>query len=197
MAPQTDSDEGAESSDEQSSSAASTTETEPSGACTLKESSSNPAVTLTGSLCGEAVSITTRAGSVIHLGRSAATDPETEVRVIEVLESEDPSAASNLEDAQFLVNLAFETGPEIASTLGEYSLVSGVFSLCGFGTVVFQQAPVTFEISDVVDGAVNGDITITLTDLLVAGFSPNHGQSKVAGCGGALDLTLTGRFVHQ
>lgn len=173
------------------------TEPEPTTQCQLIESTNNPQVTLSGRLCGETISLTTRAGAIIHLGRSQASDPETEVRVVEVLESANPEAAADFANAGFLVNLAFETGPEVASTVSTHNLTSGVFSLCGFGTVVMQSGPVIFEMSGIEDGARSGDITLTLSGMLVGGFSNQHGQSRVQLCGGELDLTLQGRFVHQ
>lgn len=173
------------------------TEREPTTQCQLMEASDNPQVTLSGRLCGETISITTRAGALIHLGRSQPTDPETEVRIIEVLESATPDAPADFANADFLVNLAFETGPEVASTVTTHNLVSGVFSLCGFGTVVMQSGPVIFEMSGIDDGATSGDITLTLSGLLVGGFAEQHGQTRVQVCGGELGLTLRGRFVHQ
>ncbi len=182
----TETDDSSPSPDDQSTSA-----------CNLNEANDNPLVTLSGRLCGETFSLATRAGAIVHLGRSQATDPETEVRVIEVLESADPGTPADLTSAEFLVNLAFETGPEVASAVSTHNLVSGVFSLCGFGTVVMQSGPVTFEMSGVDDGATSGDFTLTLTGLLVGGYSAQHGQSRVQACGGEVDLTLQGRFVHQ
>lgn len=166
-------------------------------ACNLTEATDHPQVTLSGRLCGETISVTTRAGAVIHLGRSQPTDPELEARVIEVLESDAPGTPADFANADFLVNLAFETGPEVTSAVSTHNLVSGVFSLCGFGTIVLQSGPVNFEISGVEDGATSGDIALTLTGLLVGGFSEMHGQTRVQLCGGEVDLTLRGRFVHQ
>lgn len=166
-------------------------------ACDLRVSETNPQVTLSGRICGETVSLTTRAGAVIHLGRSQPTDPESEIRAIEVLADGDPNAQSDLATAQFLVNMSFETGPELATPLSTHNLATGVFSLCGFGTVVMLQGPVTFEMAGVDDGAPSGDIDMTLSGLLVGGFSPQYGQTRVEACGGELELTLRGRYVHQ
>lgn len=166
-------------------------------ACNLEVSDTNPEVTLTGRVCGETISLTTRAGSVIHLGRSQATDPEGEIRAIEVLAGGDLNAQSDLATAQFLVNMSFETGPELGTPLSTHNLATGVFSLCGFGTVVMLQGPVTFEMEGVDDSVPSGDIDLTLSGLIVGGFSPQYGQSRVESCGGELELTLRGRFVHQ
>lgn len=166
-------------------------------ACTLRESSTNPVVTLSGRLCGETISVTTRAGTVIHLGRSRATDPDAEVRIVEVGQSTNPNAPIDFEMADFLVNLAFETGPEVGTSVSTHTLTSGVFSLCGFGTVVLQSGPVVIDVSGVDYGASSGDIAMTFSGLLVGGYAPKHGQSRVQPCGGEVDLTVRGRFSHR
>jgi len=185
---------GAPSNDETSLASESDDDT---AACVLREATSNPTVTLSGRLCGETISVTTRAGTAIQLGRSRATDPETEVRIVEVGQYINPSAPLDFETAEFLVNLAFETGPEVASSVSTHTLASGVFSLCGFGTVVLQSGPVVFEVSGVEDGASSGDIALTFSGMLVGGYAPQHAQSRVQPCGGEVDLTLRGRFVHR
>ncbi len=164
----------------------------PVGACNLQETSGSPVVTLSGRLCGETVNITTRAGKTVHLGRSSATDPEAEVRIVEVLDSAEPGAPASLRDAEFLLNLAFETGPELADGVSYHNLASGVFSLCGFGTVVFLAVPVTFQFSGV--DTSTGDFNLSLTGLLVSGYAEEHGQDRVTQCGGELDVTITGRL---
>jgi hypothetical protein len=164
----------------------------PVGACNPQETSSSPVVSLSGRLCGDPVNITTRAGKTIHLGRSSATDPETEVRIVEVLDSAEPGAPANLRDAEFLVNLAFETGPELADGVSYHNLASGVFSLCGFGTVVFLEGPVTFQFSEV--DTSTGNFNLSLAGLVVSGYADEHGQDRVTQCGGELGVTISGRL---
>lgn len=197
LAPKEDgADSGINPSDDTDEPTDETTDDEPV-TCDLPISDTNPTVTLSGRLCGETIALTTRAGAVIHLGRSQPTDPESEIRAIEVLGGGDPNAQSDLATAQFLVNMSFETGPELATPLSTHNLATGVFSLCGFGTVVMLQGPVTFEMAGVDDGAPSGDIDMTLSGILVGGFSPQYGQTRVESCGGELELTLRGRYVHQ
>lgn len=167
------------------------------GACKLVETSDSPVVTLSGRLCGETVNIITRAGKMLHLGRSSATDPETEVRIVEVIDTTEPGAPANLRDSQFLVNLAFETGPELTDGVSTHNLASGVFSLCGFGTVVFLEGPVTFQFVGVDANATSGNIALSLTGLLAAGYSDKHGQERVNPCGGELDITINGRLPRE
>lgn len=165
-------------------------------ACELRESSTNPEVTLAGRLCGETVNITTRAGTLLHLGRSSAADPENEIRIVEVLDARDPNAAASLADSQFLLNLGFETGPEFASGVSTHTLTSGVFSLCGFGTVVFLEGPVTFDFAEVGDGIESRRVDLSLSGLVVSGYSERHGQERVDICGGELDLRVTGELTQ-
>ena len=162
--------------------------------CELRDSSTNPEVTLTGRVCGETVNITTRAGTLLHLGRSSAADPENEIRIVEVVDASGPNVAANLADSQFLLNLGFETGPEFASGVSTHNLTSGVFSLCGFGTVVFLEGPVTFEFTEVGDGVASRSVDLTLTGLVVSGYSERHGQERVDLCGGELNLRVKGEL---
>lgn len=165
----------------------------PNATCTLSDAASNPVVTLRGTVCGETVNLTTRAGRVLHLGRSSAADPPTEIRLVEVVDSTGPA---DLAKSQFLVNLAFATGPELFDGVSYHNLTSGVFSLCGFGTIVFQEGPVTFQLTGTQTDDPTDDVTLSLTGLVVSGYAPEHGQTRVRVCGGQLDVTVRGKLAR-
>jgi hypothetical protein len=166
-------------------------EPQPPATCTTSDAATNPVVTLRGTACGETVNFTTRAGKVLHLGRSSAADPPTEIRLVEVLDSTGPA---DLAKSQFLVNLAFSTGPELFDGVSYHNLTSGVFSLCGFGTIVFQEGPVTFQLTGTQTDDPTDDVTLSLTGLVVSGYAPEHGQTRVRVCGGELDMIVRGKL---
>lgn len=172
----------------------------PGASCELEQSSAHPRVSIRGFICGETVDYSSLAGRSMHFGRATSDDPETEIRVISVKDDPQHGGVTDetyFEEFGFVLNLAFVTGPEVVNGVSTHSLSSGLFAACDFGTLVFTEAPVTIEVENVEQGARQGQARLTLTGLVVRGFSERYSLDAVPQCGGEVDIVLEGPFVHR
>lgn len=168
--------------------------------CTLEESSEHPQISIRGQVCGETVDYRSGAGRSMHFGRTSPEQPENEVRVISVKDDPahgDVTDESYFDEFGFVLNLAFTTGPEIVSGVSTHTLSSGLFASCEFGTLVFAEAPVIVEMAGVEQEARQGQIQLTLSGLVVQGYSERYELAAVPQCGGEVDIVIEGPFEHR
>lgn len=172
----------------------------PGANCNFEESSQHPQISVTGDVCGETISYASGAGRSLHFGRTSLEQPAEQVRVISL--KDDPDHGNVTDDAYFeefglVLNLALATGFELADGVSTHLLQSGLFASCDFGTLVLAQTPVTIEIEGVEPGTRQGDVRLTLHDVVVKGYSERYSLRAVPACGGEVDIVVEGPFQHR
>lgn len=168
--------------------------------CSLPGTAGAARFTLSGTACGEDLSFTGGVAQPLRLSRAALTDPVS--RVTSLTLQDDPSDAQPslpdyFDSFDVLLNLALGTGPELAVGSGPYALDSGVLMACDLGSLALAPGDVTISIEELSGPAGEGQIRLRLSNLNVAGFSPELGRLDVPACSGNVELTLEGAYTHD
>ncbi len=166
--------------------------------CTLNEDPTYPTFTLSGTACGQPLQLTANAGSLLRLSRSSLTDPLEQVTSMTLMDNPvnvAPILPDYFSDFGFLFNVELETGPELIVGESTHALQSGLLAACDFGTLALAPGSIEFSITSLDQTAQQ--ISITLSNLSVAGFSEEYGRTDVPTCDGTVQITVEGAYMHD
>jgi hypothetical protein len=136
---------------------------------------------------------------LLGFSRTSLTEPPAEIRTIFL--SDDPSDYSPVipdyfDDWGFLFNVVLETGLMLEVATSTQQLETGAVFACGFGSLALSPGPVSIAIESVT-GAREGEISITLSDIAVAGYTEEYGVIELPACDGTVEITINGAYEHD